>query len=210
MDSCYAPSRARAPLASESAASATWVSSISALTVAAGGALSLLQPSLPAAVVLAVSAGAPDFSGSVRERDAFDEASAVKYMDAVGQPLLEALAAVLLSSADAAAGANALAPGGAIAARAEAAARALCGDAAYVAARGPLVERTVPLSHAAALVTDEESASAAAAGEHGGEGVEGQTDISPEELETILAPFKVQVANKRRLAEEQLRKDRAY
>ena len=207
MESCYAPSRERAPLASESAASAAWVSSISALAVAAGGALSLLQPSSPAALVLAVSSGAADFSGSVREREAFDEVSAVKYMDTVGQPLLEALAAALLSGSGTSS-ADALAPGSAIATRADEGVRALNNDAAYVAARGPLVERAAPLSRATALVAEQESGSAAAATEHGGEGVEGQPDISPEELEKILAPFKAQVANKRKLADE--RKERAY
>ena len=191
-----APTLSRAPLVEESLASHYWTSIYTPLAISLAGALALLQPVDPASLAAAVARGDTTWAGESRgSKAAFDAVSAAAYMATTGEPLVEALGVALLPLRPVdvhASAVLALAIDGPIAVSARASAATLSADAAYAQARGPMMVESISLASSATLHAGAVKVADEAREAHAGAGIEGEgeQEISPEQLEEILKPFR--------------------
>jgi hypothetical protein len=179
------------PCAAEVSATAYWTHTLSPWVLALTGELALLQPSDPVALARAVCSCAPSWTGECRsaaggELDA-DSPALQAYMEAVGQPLVEALTAGILAAGDplpanpGSAGLPCLGAEGAIA-RAAAEGLAALGPPA-----APAAVRTHALKSATAFLREGLAAAAREGSEHGGLGVELEPSVPRATLEAYIA-----------------------
>ncbi len=168
-------------------ATSYWTHTLSPWVLSLTGELALLQPSDPVSLARAVCSGAASWTGECRggELDA-DSPALQAYMEAVGQPLVEALTAGILAAGDplpanpGTAGLPCLAAEGAIA-------RAAAEGMATLGSSGACAVRTHTLKSATASLKEGLAAAAREEAQHGGEGVELEPSVPRATLEAYIA-----------------------
>lgn len=170
-------------------ARAYWTHTLAPWVQALTGELALLQPLDPVSLARAVCSGAPSWTGeclSASSEVDGDSSELLAYMEAVGQPLVEALTAGILAAGGplpanpGTAGLPCLVPEGAIA-RAAAEGMAALGGARASAAR------THALKSATRFLQEGLAAAAQEEAQHGGLGVELEPSVPRATLEAYIA-----------------------